>query len=90
MWHLTVCKISISVSFIELGQKWNDFYRISELSLATFINFKRYDKKKSFHFKNERLTEILQFVRSTFYDYTRVVQKVLSLIGFLGFIPGIF
>ena len=23
-------------------------------------------------------------------EYTRVVQKVLSLIGFLGFIPGIF
>ena len=27
---------------------------------------------------------------SPVYYYTRVVQKVLSLIGFLGFIPGIF
>ena len=36
------------------------FYCISELILATLIQ--RYDTK-SFHFKNERLTEILQAVR---------------------------
>ena len=36
------------------------FYGISELMLATLIQ--RYDKK-SFHFKNERLIEILQAVR---------------------------
>ena len=38
------------------------FYRISELMLPTLIQ--RYDKtiKKSFHFKNERLTEILLFL----------------------------
>ena len=37
------------------------FYRISELILATLVQ--RYDKKKIFHFMNERLTEILQAVR---------------------------
>ena len=36
------------------------FYRVSELMLATLTQ--RYDKK-SFHFKNERRTEILQAVR---------------------------
>ena len=35
-------------------------YRISELMLATLIQLRQ---KKSFHFKNERLTEILQSVR---------------------------
>ena len=36
------------------------FYRISELMLASLIQ--GYDKK-TFHFKNEKLTEILQAVR---------------------------
>ena len=44
MWNLTACKISVSLSF----GKSNDFYRISELMLATLIQ--RYNKKKSFHF----------------------------------------
>ena len=25
MWHLTACKISVSLSFFEQDQKWNDF-----------------------------------------------------------------
>ena len=43
MWYLTACKIPISLWFFELDQKWNDFYRISELMLPTLIQ--RYDKK---------------------------------------------
>ena len=42
MWHLTACKISVSLSFFELDKKWNDFYRISELMLPTLIQ--RHDK----------------------------------------------
>ena len=61
MWYLTAFKIAVSLSF----SKWIEneiifFYRISELMVATLIQ--RYDKK-SLHFKNERLTEILQSVR---------------------------
>ena len=39
MWHLTACKISVSLSFL----KWNNFYCISELMLPTLMQ--RYDKK---------------------------------------------
>ena len=62
MWHLTVCNISISLSFFNWQWIKNEivFYPISELMLATLIQ--KYNKK-SFHFKNERLTEILQAVR---------------------------
>ena len=48
MWHLTACKISVSISVLN----W--------IKMATLIQ--KYSKK-SFHFKNERLTEILQAVR---------------------------
>ena len=44
MWHLTACKISVSLSFLNWIK--NDmifFYRISELMLATIIQ--RYAKK---------------------------------------------
>ena len=44
MWHLAACKISVGLSFL----KWNDFYRISELMLATLIQ--GYDKKNHFSF----------------------------------------
>ena len=70
MWHQTACKISVSVSFFFFCffffcfLKWSkneiDFYCISELMMATLIQ--RYDKE-SFHFKNERLTEILLDIR---------------------------
>ena len=42
------------------------FYRISKLMLATLIpryDKKKQKKKKTFHFKNEGLTEILQAIR---------------------------
>ena len=63
MWHLTACKISVSLSFLNWikNEMIFFFYRVSELMLQTLIQ--RHDKKKSFHFKNERLTEILQAVR---------------------------
>ena len=57
MWHLTACKISVGLSFLNRIKNEMIFYRISELMLRTLIQ--RQDKK-SFHFKNERLTEILQ------------------------------
>ena len=46
--------------FFEVEQNEIDFYCISELMMATIIQ--RYDKE-SFHFKNERLTEILLAIR---------------------------
>ena len=49
------------------------FYCISELMLATLIQ--RYDKK-SFHFKNERLTEILQ--AATFHDCINTIYQFIK------------
>ena len=64
MWHLTACKISVRLSFLN----WIKNEMIFIVSLpATFYRIlsatliQRYDKK-SFHFKNQRLTEILQAV----------------------------
>ena len=62
MWHLTACKISFSLSF-QQDQKWNEYFYISELMLATLI---QRHNKKSFRFElssKMRLTEILQAVR---------------------------
>ena len=59
MWHLTACKISVSLSFLNLIKNEMTFYGNTELVLAILIQ--RYDKK-SFYFKNERLPEILQAV----------------------------
>ena len=56
MWHLTACKISVNLLFLNWIKNDFFFYHISELMLATLIQ--RYNKK-SFHFKNKRLTEIL-------------------------------
>ena len=55
--NLTACKISASLSFLSWIKNVMTFYRISELMLA------KRKKKKSFHFKNERLTENLHAVR---------------------------
>ena len=52
--------ILVSFSFLNWFKNEMIFYHISELMLATLIQ--RSDKK-SFHFKNKRLTEILQAVR---------------------------
>ena len=60
MWHLTAGKISVSLSFLNWVKNELIFYPISALMLATLIPI--YDEK-SFHFKNERLNEILQAVR---------------------------
>ena len=59
MWHLTACKISVSLLFLKWIKNEMIFYHNPELMLATLIH--RQDKK-SFHFKNERLTKILQAV----------------------------
>ena len=61
MWPLTACNVSVRPSFLNWIKSEMSFYHISELMLVALIQ--RYDKKKSFHFKNERLTELLQTVR---------------------------
>ena len=43
MWHLTACKISVSLSFLNWIKNEIIFYRISELMLPTLIQ--KYDKK---------------------------------------------
>ena len=54
MWHLSACKISVSLSFIKMkynmhyGDQNEIIYRISELMLPTLIQ--RYDKKNHFIF----------------------------------------
>ena len=59
MWHLTVYKISVSLSFLNWIKNEMIFYCISELMLGPLIQ--RYDKSPFFNqFKNERLIEILQ------------------------------
>ena len=63
MWHLTAYKISVSLSFLNWIRIEMTFYRISELILATLIQRSCDDKKKAFHFKNERLNKSLQAVR---------------------------
>ena len=60
MLHLTACKILISLLLLNWIKNENFFFIVSELMLATLMQ--RYDRK-SFHFKNVRLTEILQAVR---------------------------
>ena len=60
MWHLTACKILVSLSVLNWIKTEMIFNHVSELMLATLNQ--RYDKK-SFHFKNERQTEISQAVR---------------------------
>ena len=42
------------------------------------ILIQRYDKKKSFHFKNERLTEILQMSDATFYDCVNTIYQFIK------------
>ena len=55
MWHLTACKISVSLSFLSWIKIEIIFYRIFELMLETLIQ--RYDKK-SFHFKKRLVLAI--------------------------------
>ena len=43
MWHMTACKISVSLSFLKWVKNEMNFYRISELMLETLIQ--RHDKK---------------------------------------------
>ena len=47
MWHLTVCKISVSPWVLNWIKNEMIFYRISELMLPTLI---QRNDKKSFHF----------------------------------------
>ena len=49
MWHLTACKISVNLSFLNRIKNEMIFYRISELMLATLIQ--RYDKKNLISFQ---------------------------------------
>ena len=49
MWHLTACKISVSLSFLNWIKNEMISYRTSELMLATLIQ--RYDKKKIISFQ---------------------------------------
>ena len=37
MWHLSACKISVSLLFLDLIEDEMIFYRVSELMLATLI-----------------------------------------------------
>ena len=44
MWHLTACKTSVSLSFLNWIKNETIFYRNSELMLPTLIQI--HDKKK--------------------------------------------
>ena len=55
MWHLTACKISFSLSFLNWNK--NEMIIWSYLWIMLAILIQRYDNK-SFNFKNERLIEI--------------------------------
>ena len=77
MWHLAACKISASLLLLNWIKNKVIFYRISKLMLATLIQ--RYDKK-SFHFKHERLTEILQVSGATLYKCTTMYQFIKAFL----------
>ena len=80
MWHLTACKNSGSLAFLNLVKNEMTFYHISELMLATSIQ--RYDKKNHFIFiqlKNARLTEMLKAVRCHIYDCIKIFKPFLDL-----------
>ena len=74
MWHLTACKISVSLVF-ELDKNEMIFYRISKLILATLIQ--RYDNK-SFRLKNERKWKFYRLSGATFYDCINTIYKFIK------------
>ena len=74
MWHLTVCKISVSLSFLNWIKNEMILYRISELMLATLIQ--RYDKK-SFHFKNEKL-KFYRLSGATLNDFVNTIYQFMK------------
>ena len=59
MWHLTACKISVSLSFLNWIKNETIFYHISELMLATLQVIQRYDKKIIF----DCINTIYQFIK---------------------------
>ena len=67
MWHLTACRISVSLSLLNWIKNEMIVYPISELMLPTLIQRYDYLKKNQIsfliQFKNTRLTEFLQAVR---------------------------
>ena len=68
MWHLTAWKISVSHAFLNWIKTEMIFWH--EMILATLIQ--RYEKKNHFilnQFKNERLTEILQAVKMSYFFF---------------------
>ena len=67
--------MSVSLSFLNWIKNEMICYRISELMLVTLIQ--KYDEK-SFRFKNERLNEILQAVRCTFYDCINTIYQFIK------------
>ena len=67
MLHLTACKILVSLSFLNwIKNEMIFFYRITELTLATF------------HFKNERLTEIYRLSGATFYACINTIHQFIK------------
>ena len=76
MWHLTACKISVGLSFLNWIKNEMICYHVSELIMPMV----RY---KSLHFKNDRQTEILQAVRchtdATFYDCINTIYQFIKL-----------
>ena len=76
MWHLTACKISVSLTFLKWIKNEMNFYHISELMLATLIQ--RYDRK-SFHFKNERL-KFYRLSGATLYHCNTIYQFIKSFL----------
>ena len=65
MWHLTACKISVSLSFMNWIKNEMIFYCVSELFIVGKIISEKQKNIILFltQVKNERLTEILQAVR---------------------------
>ena len=79
MWHLTACKISVSLSFLNWIKIEMIFCRISELMLAKLIQ--RHDKKKKLFISRRR--NKLKFYRQsggTFYDRINISLLKLSWI----------
>ena len=79
MWHLTVCKITVTLLFLNRIKNEMIFYHIFELTLPTLIQ--RYDKN-SFHFWfSSNMKDQLKFYwlsDATFYDHIIIVKQFIK------------
>ena len=79
MWHLTACKISVSVLFLNWIKNEMIFYRIFELILATLIHT-IYQYIKPFFDNKMPIFERYGTFKSYFFYYNRKVIRCIVFV----------